>query len=122
VGQTVHETAGFSEFNFKSLPVVITPWQEGVDPPCTLPHMPLACRGISGVVEGGCGGMASPQIIWKGDGIPPNNQASRGDAIAVASPQIKLVATNLRLQGNLQLQGPPDLTLCKCEKVNQKAF
>jgi hypothetical protein len=32
----------------------------------------------SGVVEGGCGGMASPQIIWKGDGIPPNNQVSRG--------------------------------------------
>jgi hypothetical protein len=24
----------------------------------------------SGVVEGGCGGMASPQIFWKGDGIP----------------------------------------------------
>jgi hypothetical protein len=34
-----------------------------------------------------------PQIFWKGDGIPPNNQVSRGDAIAVASPQIKLVAT-----------------------------
>jgi hypothetical protein len=34
-----------------------------------------------------------PQIIWKGVVIPPNNQVLRGDAIAVASPQIKLVAT-----------------------------
>jgi hypothetical protein len=42
---------------------------------------------------GGMGGMASPQIILKGDGIPPNNQVSRGDAIAVASPQIKLVGS-----------------------------
>jgi hypothetical protein len=50
-------------------------------------------------------GMASPNNL-EGGWHPPNNQVSRGDAIAVASPQIKLVATNLQLQGNLRLQGP----------------
>jgi hypothetical protein len=28
----VHETAGFSVFNLKNLPVVIPPWQEGANP------------------------------------------------------------------------------------------
>jgi hypothetical protein len=41
-----------------------------------------------------------PQLIWKGDRIPPNEQVSRVDAIAVASPQIKLVGHQIYSQMN----------------------
>jgi hypothetical protein len=41
-----------------------------------------------------------PQIILKADGILPNEQVSRVDAIAVASPQIKLVGHQIYSQIN----------------------
>jgi hypothetical protein len=67
------------------------------------PQRPQWCSG------GGMRGMASSQIIWKGDGIPPNNQVSRGDAIAVASPQIQLVATKFTTTRQFTTTRPPGL-------------
>jgi hypothetical protein len=63
--------------------------------------------------------MASPNN-FEGGWHPPNNQALRGDAITVASPEIKLVATKFTRQFTTTTTRPLDLLRCKCEKVNQK--
>jgi hypothetical protein len=57
----------------------------------------------SGVVEGDAVGW-HPKIIWKGM-ASPNEKASRVDAIAVASPKIKLVAPKIYSQKTNMILG-----------------